>query len=154
MDEAGGEGGINGGISGDQNGNARVSVDAAVDDLRAYLDKAERLGARVVMPVTEVSGEAGAGVSPSSRTPAWGASQDYAPLRLAPVLAHATIEQNHIQPRVWSGSCPIFPLAPSPSSSPISKAAPNTTREIAQLRRERPPHESPDTDLFTNPRMN
>jgi predicted enzyme related to lactoylglutathione lyase len=52
MVEAGGEGGI----SGDQNGNARVSVYAAVDDLRAYLDKAERLGARVVMPVTELSG--------------------------------------------------------------------------------------------------
>jgi hypothetical protein len=47
---------------------ARVSVYAAVDDLQAYLDKAERLGARVVMPVTEVSSNTGSGVSPSSRT--------------------------------------------------------------------------------------
>jgi uncharacterized protein len=54
MVETGGEGGINGGISGNQDGSARVSVYAAVDDLQAYLDKAERLGARVVMPVTEV----------------------------------------------------------------------------------------------------
>jgi len=51
-----GEGGIIGGISGNQDGSARVSVYAAVDDLQAYLDKAERLGARVVMPVTEMNG--------------------------------------------------------------------------------------------------
>jgi uncharacterized protein len=54
MVETGGEGGINGGISGDQDGSARVSVYAAVDDPQAYLDKAERLGATVVMPVTDV----------------------------------------------------------------------------------------------------
>src|SRR5215212_9980393 len=54
MVETGGEGGINGGISGNQDGSARVSVYAAVDDLQAYLDKAERLGARVVMPVTDM----------------------------------------------------------------------------------------------------
>jgi predicted enzyme related to lactoylglutathione lyase len=54
MVETGGEGGINGGISGDQDGSARVSVYAEVDDLQAYLDKAERLGARVVMPVTDM----------------------------------------------------------------------------------------------------
>ena len=53
--EAGGEGGINGGIAGDPDGSARVSVYAAVDDLQSYLDKAERLGATVVMPVTELS---------------------------------------------------------------------------------------------------
>jgi uncharacterized protein len=54
--ETGGEGGINGGISGSQDGAAsgRVTVYAAVDDLQAYLDKAERLGARVVMPVTDM----------------------------------------------------------------------------------------------------
>jgi predicted enzyme related to lactoylglutathione lyase len=58
MVETGGEGGINGGIAGNQDGAAegRVTVHAAVDDLQAYLDKAERLGASVVMPVTEVSG--------------------------------------------------------------------------------------------------
>ena len=50
MVETGGEGGI----SGNQHGSARVSVYASVDDLQAYLDKAERLGARMVMPVTEV----------------------------------------------------------------------------------------------------
>ena len=54
MVETGGEGGINGGISGNQDGGARVSVYAAVDDLQAYLDKAERLGAKVVMPVTDM----------------------------------------------------------------------------------------------------
>ena len=58
MVETGGEGGINGGISGDQDGSARVSVYAAVDDLQSYLDKAERLGATVVMPVTELTGTA------------------------------------------------------------------------------------------------
>ncbi|MBW3634336.1 MAG: hypothetical protein KY456_15040, partial [Chloroflexi bacterium] len=30
------------------------TVYAAVDDLQAYLDKAERLGARVVMPATDM----------------------------------------------------------------------------------------------------
>src|SRR5215207_10928546 len=52
--ETGGEGGINGGISGAQDGSARVSVYAEVDDLQAYLDKAEGLGASVVMPVTDM----------------------------------------------------------------------------------------------------
>jgi hypothetical protein len=68
MVETRGEGGINGGISGDQDGSSRVSIYAAVDDLQTYLDKAERQGARVVMPVTEVSSNTGSGVSPSSRT--------------------------------------------------------------------------------------
>ena len=54
MVETDGDGGINGGISGDQDGSGRVSVYAAVDDLQAYLDKAQRLGARVVMPVTDM----------------------------------------------------------------------------------------------------
>jgi predicted enzyme related to lactoylglutathione lyase len=54
--ETGGEGGIAGGIAGNQDGasGGRVSVYAAVDDLQAYLDKAERLGANVVMPVTDM----------------------------------------------------------------------------------------------------
>lgn len=56
MVETGGEGGINGGIAGNQDGAAggRVTVYAAVDDLQAYLDKAERMGGSVVMPVTDM----------------------------------------------------------------------------------------------------
>lgn len=54
--ETGGDGGINGGIAGNQDGatGGRVTVYAAVDDMQAYLDKAERLGATVVMPVTDM----------------------------------------------------------------------------------------------------
>jgi len=55
MVETSGEGDINGGISGDQDSSARVSVYAAVDDLQAHLDMTDRLGARVVMPVTEMT---------------------------------------------------------------------------------------------------
>ena len=55
MVETGGEGGINGGIGGEPGWRrSRVTVYAAVDDLQAYLDKAERLGAKVVMPVTDM----------------------------------------------------------------------------------------------------
>lgn len=54
MVEPGGVGGIDGGISSTEDGNPRVSVYAAVDDLQGYLDKAERLGASVVMPVTDM----------------------------------------------------------------------------------------------------
>ena len=56
MVETGGDGGINGGITGNQDGAAggRVTVYAAVDDLQAYLDKAERMGGRAVMPVTDM----------------------------------------------------------------------------------------------------
>jgi predicted enzyme related to lactoylglutathione lyase len=50
-----GEGGINGGISASPEG-ARVTVYVQVDDLQAHLDAAERLGGRVVMPVTEIPG--------------------------------------------------------------------------------------------------
>jgi predicted enzyme related to lactoylglutathione lyase len=57
MVETGGEGGINGGNSGDQDGSSHVSIYAAVDDLQTYLDKADRLGARVVMPVTDIVGK-------------------------------------------------------------------------------------------------
>ena len=54
--ETGGDGGINGGIAENQDGatGGRVTVYAAVDDMQAYLDKAERLGAKVVMPVTDM----------------------------------------------------------------------------------------------------
>lgn len=54
MVETGSEGGINGGIAGEPDGGKRVTVYAAVDDLQVYLDKAERLGATVVMPVTDM----------------------------------------------------------------------------------------------------
>ena len=58
MVETGGEGGIGGGVAGNPDGaaGARVTVYAAVDDLQAYLDKAEGLGAKVVMPVTDMGG--------------------------------------------------------------------------------------------------
>ena len=58
MVETGGEGGIAGGIAGNPDGHdgGRVTVYAAVDDLQAYLDKAERLGATVVMPATDMGG--------------------------------------------------------------------------------------------------
>ena len=49
-----GEGGINGGIAGDHEGGNRVTIYTAVDDLQAYLDKAERLGAKVLMPPTDM----------------------------------------------------------------------------------------------------
>ncbi len=54
MVETGGEGGINGGIGVEMGGGKRVTVYAAVDDPQAYLDKAEQMGATVVMPVTEM----------------------------------------------------------------------------------------------------
>ena len=54
MVETGGEGGINGGIGGGTGDGKRVTVYAAVDDPQGYLDKAERLGATVVMPVTDM----------------------------------------------------------------------------------------------------
>lgn len=57
MVETGGEGGINGGITGAPDGDAnRVTVYASVDDPQAYLDKAERLGATTLMPVTDIGG--------------------------------------------------------------------------------------------------
>ena len=51
------ESGINGGIpqagEGDQ---ARVILYVEVDDLQAYLDRAEELGGRTLMPPTEIPG--------------------------------------------------------------------------------------------------
>lgn len=46
--------GIGGGIGPDQ--QARVTVYVEVDDPQAYLDKAEQLGGKTVMPVTEIPG--------------------------------------------------------------------------------------------------
>ena len=56
MVETGGEGGTNGGIAANQDGAAggRVTVYAAVNDLQTFLDKAERMGGSVVMPITDM----------------------------------------------------------------------------------------------------
>src|SRR5581483_2503294 len=51
----GGDGGINGGIGPTQDAS-RVVFFVQVDDLQGYLDKAERLGARTLMPPTEIPG--------------------------------------------------------------------------------------------------
>jgi predicted enzyme related to lactoylglutathione lyase len=50
-----GGGGINGGIGPNQDGPT-VRVYIQVDDLQEYLDKAERLGAKTLMPPTEIPG--------------------------------------------------------------------------------------------------
>ena len=39
---------------GDENGGTQVTFYVSVDDLQAYLDKAEQLGGRTVVPVTEI----------------------------------------------------------------------------------------------------
>src|SRR5207245_8919570 len=52
-----GEGGIPGGVGpemSEQGGTTRVTVYAMVDDLEATLKKAESLGGKVVLPVTNV----------------------------------------------------------------------------------------------------
>jgi predicted enzyme related to lactoylglutathione lyase len=49
-----GEGGIGGGIGASQNGSKQVTFYVSVDDLEAYLAKAEQLGGRTVVPVTEI----------------------------------------------------------------------------------------------------
>ncbi len=48
------EGGINGGIAPANDGTSRATFYAQVDDLQAYLDKAERLGGKTVLPPTEI----------------------------------------------------------------------------------------------------
>jgi len=49
-------GGINGGIGGTNGGPARVTFNIEVNDMDAYLKKAEELGGKTVMPVTEIPG--------------------------------------------------------------------------------------------------
>ena len=49
-------GGINGGIGGTNGGPNRVTFYAEVADPQAALDKAESLGGKTVMPVTEIPG--------------------------------------------------------------------------------------------------
>jgi predicted enzyme related to lactoylglutathione lyase len=48
---------VMGGIGGiEQPSDQRVTVYAAVDDVQEYLDKAEKLGAKTVLPPTEMPG--------------------------------------------------------------------------------------------------
>ena len=49
-------GGISGGISNSPDGQTHVTFYIEVDDLQAYLDKAESLGGKTVLPVMEISG--------------------------------------------------------------------------------------------------
>ncbi len=49
-------GGINGGIGDTQDGQTHVTFYIEVDDLQAYLDKAETMGGKTVVPVTEIPG--------------------------------------------------------------------------------------------------
>jgi uncharacterized protein len=51
-----GGGGVNGGIGKSQSGEPWSTFYVEVDDLQAVLDQAEALGAKTVMPVTEVPG--------------------------------------------------------------------------------------------------
>ena len=46
--------GINGGIGATGSGENMVTVYVQVDDIQAYLDKAESLGGKTVVPVTEI----------------------------------------------------------------------------------------------------
>ena len=55
VDTHGGGHGINGGIAPAQEA-PHVVIYVEVDDLQAYLDKAESLGGKTVMPVTEIPG--------------------------------------------------------------------------------------------------
>lgn len=48
--------GINGGIGPSENGSTRVSIYIQVNDLQEYLDKAETLGGKTLMPPTEIPG--------------------------------------------------------------------------------------------------
>ncbi len=50
------EEGINGGIGPTPGSPNRVTVYVQVDDLQAYLDKAESLGGKTVVPPTEIPG--------------------------------------------------------------------------------------------------
>ena len=63
MFESDGEGGIGGGIATVQDTPPLVTFYAQVDDLQAYLNKAEGLGGKTVMPPMDVPG---AGISVAS----------------------------------------------------------------------------------------
>lgn len=46
--------GIDGGIAQSEDGSNHLAIYVEVDDLQAYLDKAVKLGAKVIMPVTVI----------------------------------------------------------------------------------------------------
>ena len=48
------EGGINGGIAQAEDGSPSTIVYIQVNDLQSYLDKAEQLGGKIVLPITEI----------------------------------------------------------------------------------------------------
>ena len=48
--------GIGGGISAGEDGQSHVTVYVEVDDLQAYLDKAESMGGKTMMPPTAIPG--------------------------------------------------------------------------------------------------
>ena len=56
VETGGGPGGINGGVGPAKDGSKRVSIYARVRDLQATLDRAERLGAKTILPPSEVPG--------------------------------------------------------------------------------------------------
>jgi predicted enzyme related to lactoylglutathione lyase len=56
VDTEGGAHGINGGVSPANDGSRRVSVYAEVSDLQETLDRAEKLGGKMILPPTEVPG--------------------------------------------------------------------------------------------------
>ena len=61
IDTSAGEGAIGGGIGATQSpaDPGGVTIYLKVDDLQAYLDRAERLGARTVVPPTDLPGDFG-----------------------------------------------------------------------------------------------
>jgi len=52
--ETGGDGGIGGGIGQSSDAPNYLTVYVQVDDLQSYLDKAEKLGAKTLVPPTEI----------------------------------------------------------------------------------------------------
>lgn len=56
IETEGGPGDINGGVGPTNDGSKRVSTYAQVKDLQATLDRAEHLGAKTILPPTEVPG--------------------------------------------------------------------------------------------------
>jgi hypothetical protein len=53
----GGDNGVFGGIGqAEKSGDERVTLYAGVDDVQAYLDKAEKLGGKTVQPPTDIPG--------------------------------------------------------------------------------------------------
>lgn len=56
VETGGGPGGINGGIGPAKDGSKRVSVYVRVEDLQTTLDRAQRLGGKIILPPTEVPG--------------------------------------------------------------------------------------------------